>query len=60
MAGRDFGVPGGAQNFLVRRGIRILPMYWLYTFTYLLVMLEQTAWSAQAGSGAVSVIYDAG
>ena len=39
----DFGRPGATLNFAVRRGIRLLPMYWLFTAGYALILLDRAS-----------------
>lgn len=40
---RDFGRPGATIDFAMRRGIRILPMYWLFTAGYALILLDRAS-----------------
>jgi exopolysaccharide production protein ExoZ len=39
VTGTQFGVPGAARNFLVRRIIRVAPPYWIFTAAMLLSLL---------------------
>ncbi|MDB5591198.1 acyltransferase [Enterovirga sp.] len=55
-SGRLFGQPGAARDFLARRVARIVPLYWLTTTLFLLVLLARPGLvqSAPPGPGAVA------
>lgn len=49
---RLFGAPGGARTFLLRRLIRIVPLYWAVTSIYVAAFLFAPAALGRAVSGA--------
>jgi exopolysaccharide production protein ExoZ len=48
IAGTEFGRPGGAREFLVRRLLRIVPPYWLFTTAMVVAALAFSSHVAHA------------
>lgn len=53
----SFGEPGAARDFILKRLIRIVPLYWLVTLVYIAVVLAPKGMLPSAGEVAMSLAF---